>query len=164
MYAENFCFKEPSIWLEKYPNSVQFLNWNASRIGVFYNSYLLYGQKKNVKETVLIEGNSYLSLMSLTDKMNQAHTITVGQADYCVYDLLTPEELMEEYDEVEEVLGWTATKIGIFYWSKLLVGSSNGKGRSVMITRKSFLLLVEHAVEVIQQRGDHAKRIIAQTP
>lgn len=63
---------------------------------------------------------------------------------------LTPEELIERYPHTH-VIGWTASKIGIFYSAGLLHGH-RGKERRVLILESSFKKLLRYANEVSKER------------
>jgi hypothetical protein len=58
-------------------------------------------------------------------------------------DFYTPEELIQKYPQVKMV-GWTSTKIGIFFHSGLLIGYHSGKERKALILEDSFIELVDY--------------------
>lgn len=58
-------------------------------------------------------------------------------------DLYTPEELIQKYPQVK-MIGWTSTKIGIFFHSGLLIGYQSRKERKALILEDSFIELVDY--------------------
>lgn len=54
----------------------------------------------------------------------------------------SPAELIELYPNVRK-LGWTPTKIGIFFRAGLLVGFASGKENKAMILEESFVKLIK---------------------
>jgi len=65
----------------------------------------------------------------------------------CAIRLYSPTELLELYPQAIK-LGWTATKVGIFFRSGLLVGFVSGKENKAMITEESFIKLLKFVTEV----------------
>lgn len=65
--------------------------------------------------------------------------------------LYSPSELMELYPQAAK-LGWTPTKIGIFFRAGLLVGFVGGKENKAMITEQSFLKLIDFVNDVNHDR------------
>ena len=70
----------------------------------------------------------------------------------CPIRLYSPTELLELYPEAAK-LGWTATKVGIFFRSGLLVGFVSGKENKAMITEASFVKLLKFVTEVNLDRN-----------
>ena len=66
--------------------------------------------------------------------------------------LFSPSELVELYPQVNK-LGWTATKIGIFFRSGFLVGFLSGKENKALITEESFVKLLQFIAEVNGDRN-----------
>ena len=69
-----------------------------------------------------------------------------------IFKLYSPTELLEIYPEVVK-LGWSATKIGIFFRAGLLVGFLSGKENKAMITEESFIKLIKFVSEVNSDRN-----------
>lgn len=67
-------------------------------------------------------------------------------------NLYSPTELLELYPDALK-LGWTATKIGIFFRSGLLVGFISGKENKAMITEESFVKLMKFVNQVNLDRN-----------
>ena len=57
--------------------------------------------------------------------------------------LFTPAELIEIYPNVNAI-GWTSTKIGIFFRAGLLNGFISGKEKKALITEESFIDLMKY--------------------
>ncbi|MBL4863023.1 MAG: hypothetical protein JKY09_08415, partial [Crocinitomicaceae bacterium] len=91
------------------------------------------------------------------------HTIHIHQSACCVYELLSPQEIVDEYSELNAILGWTPTKIGVFLSSKLLTGIVKSNGRGCLITRRSFLLLVNYAIGTCERRTFLLRQINTQS-
>lgn len=53
----------------------------------------------------------------------------------------TPAELVERYPDAKKI-GWSATKIGIFFRAGLLLGYYSSSERKAMISEASFVRLV----------------------
>jgi len=58
---------------------------------------------------------------------------------------------LEIYPKAKKI-GWTATKIGIFFRAGLLVGFISGKENKAMILEESFLKLIKYVNEVNRDR------------
>ena len=143
-------FLSPEKLIEKYP-SVQIYGWNDSRIGLFYSAHLLVGLSNTGGSPLLIHERSFLSLMSFGKKMAIRKAVYLENPSDVEQDLLTPGELIEEYPNVI-YLSWNPTKIGVLLSAGLLIGHSHGKGHGSSITRKSFLMLVDHAHGTLDRR------------
>jgi hypothetical protein len=63
----------------------------------------------------------------------------------------SPSELLELYPKAK-ILGWTPTKIGIFFRSGLLVGFVSGKENKALILEESFIKLMKYVSEVNRDR------------
>ncbi len=63
----------------------------------------------------------------------------------------SPAELLEIYPKAKKI-GWTATKIGIFFRSGLLVGFISGKENKAMILEESFVKLIKYTNQVNRDR------------
>lgn len=57
-------------------------------------------------------------------------------------DYYTPEELMQRFPQVK-TLGWSSSKIGIFFSSGFLIGYHSGKEKKALILESSFIELIE---------------------
>lgn len=66
-------------------------------------------------------------------------------------DYLTPAELVQRYPNVRGI-GWSATKIGIFYKAGLLVGYYSSSERKVLIQAQSFIQLVHYANSLAMEK------------
>ncbi len=66
-------------------------------------------------------------------------------------DYLSPEELMNLYPQVK-LLGWSSSKIGVFFSSGLLLGYRSGKEYKALILESSFLELIEYTNGVNEKR------------
>jgi hypothetical protein len=66
-------------------------------------------------------------------------------------DFYTPEELIQRYPQVK-MIGWTDTKIGIFFHAGLLIGFQCRKERKALILESSFVELVEYLNHVTLKR------------
>ena len=64
---------------------------------------------------------------------------------------LTPEEIINQYPQVK-ILGWSASKVGTFYSSGLLLGYRCGKEYKAMILEPSFKKLMDYVNDVNEQR------------
>jgi len=64
----------------------------------------------------------------------------------------SPSELLELYPKAT-MIGWTATKIGIFFRAGLLVGFISGKENKALITEESFIKLMRYVTEVNNDRN-----------
>lgn len=65
----------------------------------------------------------------------------------CFDDLHTPGYLYENYPQVES-LGWTPQKIGVFLYSKLLLGRNKSAREPALVREKSFLALIHHSNDI----------------
>lgn len=63
----------------------------------------------------------------------------------------TPTELCELYPQVQKI-GWTPTKIGVFFRSGLLVGFVSGKSNTSLILESSFIELMRYTNQVNRNR------------
>lgn len=57
---------------------------------------------------------------------------------------LTPQELIHQYPQVQ-LLGWSSSRVGIFYSSGLLLGHRSGKEYKALILETSFQKLMDYA-------------------
>ncbi len=138
-----YTFLPTQLLFEKYP-SVNILGWNSTRVGIFYHSHLLVGIYGKGKPQLLVNERSFLALMSFAKKMAIRKGVYLENPTAGEYDLLSPAELIQEYPNAG-YMGWCPTKVGIFLSAGLLVGHTRGVGQSSLITRKSFVMLVDHA-------------------
>lgn len=138
-----YSFLPTELLLEKYP-SVNIFGWNSTRVSIFYHSHLLVGNYGNGKSKMLINERSFLALMGFAKKMAIRKAVYLENPTARENDLLSPAELIQEYPNAA-YMGWCPTKVGIFLSAGLLVGHNRGVGQSSLITRKSFILLVDHA-------------------
>ena len=132
-----------SVLLEKYPQ-VQLMGWTALKIGTFLSSKLLFGVNKTVRQAALIREKSFVTLMNHSKELKNLHSSWVDPNNRSVIDLLTPQELYDEYPRVK-YLDWTASRIGLFLNTELLIGVKNGTGRPSLIARPTFVSLIDHA-------------------
>jgi hypothetical protein len=66
-------------------------------------------------------------------------------------DFYTPEELINLYPQVK-MIGWTSSKIGIFFSSGLLVGYTCKKEKKALILEASFIELIDFYNAVILKK------------
>lgn len=153
MATTNFHFLTTAELFEKYPQ-VKNLGWNDSNVGLFLSSYILLGLPRYRRRKGEIDERSFRALIKFTNELSRAHIIRSDvSGDYCEFDFLTPSEIVEEYAQVVHLLGWDESKLGRFMRCRLLMGTRTSGGRSNLITRRSFILLVDHAVETINRRS-----------
>ncbi|MCR9171928.1 MAG: hypothetical protein NXI10_05520 [bacterium] len=153
MATTNFHFLTTTELFEKYPQ-VKNLGWNDSNVGLFLSSYLLLGLPRYRRRKGVVDERSFRALIKFTNELSKAHVIRSDvNGDYCAFDFLTPSEIVEEYAQVVHLLGWDESKIGRFLRCRLLIGIRNTKGKSNLVTRRSFTLLVDHAVQTINRRS-----------
>ena len=119
MPYSNVNYQSPQYLCEKY-NQVEFWNWNPQRIGVFLNSFLLIGDPRKGKITAQIDERSFQALIKFANSIVDFHKIKYKDHAACSYELLTPEELINQNPRVKAVR-WTPTKIGIFLSTNLLL-------------------------------------------
>jgi len=60
-----------------------------------------------------------------------------------VHNYLTPEELIQKYPEVKDI-GWTSSKIGVFFNAGLLQGRHCKKEKRSLIRESSFIDLIDY--------------------
>jgi len=140
------CFNDlytASVLREKYPQ-VALLGWTPLKIGTFLSSKLLIGTGKTQRQKAQIREKSFVRLMNHSIGSRNLHNSLIDPNNRSTIDLLTPQELYEEYPRVL-LLDWTAARIGLFLHSKLLIGINHGAGRSSLIARPSFVELIELA-------------------
>lgn len=153
MTTVNFQFLTTSELFEKYPQ-VKNLGWNESNVGIFLSSYLLLGLPRYKRRKGVIDERSFRALIGFTNQLSKAHIVRSElTGDFCDFDFLTPGEIVEEYAQIVSLLGWDETKLGKFLRCRLLMGNITSSGRSNLITRRSFQLLVDHAVQTIDRRS-----------
>jgi len=141
-----YCFEDlhtASELREKYPQ-VELLGWNALKIGTFLSSKLLIGTNKSSRQPALIREKSFVKLMNHSNDLRNLHNCLIDPTNRSCIDLLTPQELYEDYPRVM-LLDWSAARIGMFLNAKLLIGIHKGSGRSALIARPSFVSLIELA-------------------
>jgi hypothetical protein len=66
-------------------------------------------------------------------------------------DFLTPEELAQKYPQVQDI-GWTSSKIGVFFSAGLLIGKQCKKEKKSLILESSFIELMEYYNQLILKR------------
>jgi hypothetical protein len=130
----------PDELVHKYSRVESVLGWNASKVGTFFSAGLLHGHRKFFK--------SYIAEKSFLELVQFVNTVSIKKqlnfdAPAAVCNLLTPEELMEKYEQVLS-WGWSASKIGTFFSSGLLLGHRNGKEYKALIIETSFLDLMDY--------------------
>lgn len=140
------CFNDlhtTSVLLDKYPQ-VELLGWSPLKIGTFLSSQLLLGINKSARQAALIREKSFKALIEYSNELRDLHKILIDPAKRNVIELLTPQELYDDYPRVQ-LLDWSAARIGLFLNCKLLIGVDHGAGRSSLIARPSFVALINFA-------------------
>lgn len=59
------------------------------------------------------------------------------------HNYLTPEELIKKYPEVKDI-GWTSSKIGVFFSGGLLQGKHCKREKRSLIRESSFIDLIDY--------------------
>jgi hypothetical protein len=57
---------------------------------------------------------------------------------------LTPAEVIELYPDLKVKFGWNASKIGLFYKSKLLIGYDDASTKKSYIKKSSLIELIQY--------------------
>jgi len=123
---------------------VELLGWSCAKIGTFLSSRLLTGVSPTKRSPALIREKSFVRLIQYSIEIKNMRNGLIDPTNRNVIDLMTPQELYEDYPRVI-LLDWNAARIGLFLKTKLLIGIENGAGRSSLIARPSFVSLIEHA-------------------
>lgn len=132
----------PKYLCEKYEKETTLFNWTPSKIGKFMASSLLIGKTKTSKKPAIIREKSFDQLIMYVKELNKT------AYKNCAGELFTPTELYELNPYVWK-LEWNPAKIGMFFKCHLLIGVNRGIGKSVLITRNSYELLIDYANEIL---------------
>ena len=151
MNKADLYFKSPTYLFEKYKQMRRF-GWTLPRIGMFLNSYLLFGHPRDNKNPARIHERSFQALIKYSNEVSQRQVVQDKHPDLDGGDFFTPTELIEMFPAHAKAFNWTPTKIGVFHCTKLLNGYKVGAGRSSFISRKSFVLLINHTIGTIERR------------
>jgi len=153
MSAANFNFLSPKELITRYPQ-VQLLGWTEAKIMLYQRSFLLLGLPSTRSKEFLIDEFDFVELIRHTNEILEAHMVRTNATQYCIFDLLTPGEIVVEHPQITSLLGWDVSKIGLFYSGRLLWGPPNpSAGRSNKITRRSFEALQRKAQKTSLRRA-----------
>ncbi len=138
----------PDQLIHKYPQ-LEYLGWNATKIGTFFSAGLLIGWRKHEKSFILES-----SFKDLIDYYNNVVTKCRIDLDCKKHsNVATPEELLFKYPQVVHVWDWNTSKIGVFFNSGLLRGYRNGKENKALIQEISFEELIRFTNRVARSRN-----------
>lgn len=137
----------PQELTQRFPQ-IKAFGWNASKIGIFFNSGLLIGYHCGKEKKALILESTLIDLIEfvntvLAKRRIFSYPLNPGSEDVSL-QYRTPEELVRLFPQIK-LIGWNASKIGIFFSSLLLLGHHSGKEKKAFILESSFMELIEFA-------------------
>ena len=119
--------------------STQFLNWNISKVGIFYSCSLIEGRPFGKNKRVIISEDSFKLLIAFAHKVKDS---VESEPEYLTY-----EDVLFLYPQTT-AFHWTPTVIGTLCHSTLLCGKRSRKEDCNLVSIPS----VENLIAFTAQR------------
>lgn len=121
--------------VDLHSKTVNLLRWNASKIGTFYNCFLLDGKTFGKNRRIIITEQSFTDLLTFA---YNSLSIKEERPEYMSY-----EDVIEKIPQAE-FYRWTPTVIGVFFHSGLLDGKRSHEESRNLVTKKSVVDLINY--------------------